>query len=64
MTGAGNVGDGGGGLEYRFSFMLFRLEPESVELVEDVDDVERFVFRRSLIFINACIKHQCVATEL
>jgi hypothetical protein len=51
VTGDGNVGDGGGGLKCRFSFKLGR-----VELVEEFEDTERLVFRRSRMFMTACIK--------
>ena len=57
MTGAGRVGDGGGGLECRFSLKLVREDPESVELLEEVEETERLVFRRSRILITVCIKH-------
>ena len=56
MTGAGSVGEGGGGLECRFSLDL-PAEDEAVEgveeLLDEVDDTDRFVFRRSRILKNS-----------
>lgn len=49
VTGAGSVGEGGGGLEYRFSLRLFLEDLEVVEVEESVDDTDRLVFRRSRI---------------
>ena len=51
VTGDGSVGEGGGGLNSRFSFKLGR-----VELVEEVEDTERLVLRRSRMLMTACIK--------
>lgn len=56
VTGAGNVDDGGGGLECRFSLRLLREVPETVELVDAVEEMDRLVFRRSRILNNVCIK--------
>lgn len=50
VAGAGKVdSEGGGGLEYRFSPKLSRVEREGIELVESSDDTERLVFRLSRI---------------
>lgn len=56
VTGDGNVGDGGGGLECRFSFKLVRDDPDRIEVQEEVDDTDRLVSRRSRILMTACIK--------
>ena len=55
VTGDGNVGDRGGGLECRFSL---RLDLEDSELFELCDDKERLVLRRSLMLTKACIKRR------
>ena len=68
VAGDGKVGDGGGGLKYRFSFKLVRDDPESTEVHEEVDDTERLVSRRSrILLMTACIKQsggQCVVLLL
>ena len=56
VAGGGNVGEGGGGLECLFSFKLDRVDPEVLELQEEVDETDKLVFRRSRMFMNACIK--------
>ena len=50
VTGGGKVGDSGGGLAYRFSCRLSRVEVTGVELLEELEEIEREVFRRSRIF--------------
>ena len=55
VTGAGRVGDGGGGLECRFSCKLTRDEVEGVELLEPAEEMDKLVFLRSRIFMKTCI---------
>jgi hypothetical protein len=58
VAGAGRVGDSGGGLECRFSFKLDRDDPEIVELLDEFEETDRLVLRRSRIFMNARINRQ------
>ena len=43
VTGGGSSSDEGGGLEYRFSLRLVREGADTVELLDDVDDIDRLV---------------------
>lgn len=63
VTGGGKVGDGGGGLEFRFSFKLAREGAETVELLYEVEEMERLVFRRSRILNSVCISSRRVAFQ-
>lgn len=62
VTGAGRVGDEGGGLEFRFSFSDVRDEP-AVEL-EEVEETERLVVRqRSLILAKVLRPNEYLRTS-
>ena len=55
MTGAGKIGESGGDPADCFSLKLDRAE-DTVEQLEEFDDIDRLVSLRSRIFSNVCIK--------
>jgi hypothetical protein len=62
IAGGGKVGEGGGGLKSLFSLKLGRSDEE---VLEDVEDTDKLVVRRSRMFINACIERQiCPDTQM
>lgn len=58
VTGAGRDGDGGVEIAYSFSCKVSQVDPVGVELLEEVEEIDKLVFRRSRIFINDCIRLQ------
>ena len=63
VTGDGKVGDGGGELEYRFSVRLGLDGVEFDEILEEFEETDRLVFRRSRILITACIKRSSAGVD-
>ena len=54
VTGAGRVGEGGGGLECRFSLALpLEVVDGTEEVLDDVEETDRLVLRRSRILNKA-----------
>ncbi len=54
VTGDGSVSEGGG-LECRFTPKLVRDDPKVLEALEEVEETDKLVFRRSRMIANACI---------
>lgn len=56
VTGAGSDGDGGGEKKSRFSLKLSRDDPVSVDELDESEDIEILVLRRSRILTRVCIQ--------
>ena len=64
VAGAGREGEGGGGLECRFSLAVADAVVEVVELLEEVEETDKLVFRRSRILIIDGIKPQTLTNPV